>query len=308
VLYFADAPTLVKDLATLQAPFVAYAWIGILTFTTYTLAGHMREQVCLYMCPWPRIQAALTDEYALNVTYRYDRGEPRGAVSKAAELRAQGKPAGDCVNCKQCVRVCPTGVDIRQGADLGCIQCGLCIDACDAMMTKIGRATGLIAYDTDINIKRRLEGKPGFVKLVRLRTVLYAAIIAIAGGIMIFTLATRESEGISAIHDRNPMSVRLSDGAVRNGYTIRIVNKQLRRRDFILGFNGLAASLIDFVGVPPRADGQLLIDVGPDQTREVRVLVTDYGDTPPPSTPVVFRLTDLSTGEQAEAHDHFFGP
>ena len=149
------------------------------------------------------------------------------------------------------------------------------------MMTKLGRATGLIAYDTDINIKRRMEGKAGFVKLVRMRTVLYAAIIAIAGGMMIFTLATRDSEGISSIHDRNPMSVRLSDGAVRNGYTIRIVNKQLRKRDFIISFDGLPASLIDFVGVPPRADGQLLIDVGPDQTREVRVLVTDYGDTPP---------------------------
>ena len=160
VLYFADAPTLVKDLATLQAPFIAYAFIGILTFTTYTLAGHMREQVCLYMCPWPRIQAALTDEYALNVTYRYDRGEPRCAVSKANELRARGEPAGDCTNCKQCVHVCPTGVDIRNGADLGCIQCGLCIDACNAMMTKLGRPTGLIGYDTDINIKRRMEGKP----------------------------------------------------------------------------------------------------------------------------------------------------
>ncbi len=134
VLYFADAPTLVKDLATLQAPFIAYAFIGILTFTTYTLAGHMREQVCVYMCPWPRIQAALTDEYALNVTYRYDRGEPRTAVAKAKEMRARGEPAGDCVNCKQCVHVCPTGVDIREGADVGCIQCGLCIDACDEMM------------------------------------------------------------------------------------------------------------------------------------------------------------------------------
>ena len=106
--------------------------IGILTFTTYTLAGHMREQVCIYMCPWPRIQAALTDEYALNVTYRHDRGEPRRSVKKAQELRARGEPAGDCIDCQQCVHVCPTGVDIRNGADLGCIQCGLCIDACDA--------------------------------------------------------------------------------------------------------------------------------------------------------------------------------
>ena len=309
VLYFADAPTLVKDLATFQAPFVAYVWIGILTFTTYTLAGHMREQVCLYMCPWPRIQAALTDEYALNVTYRYDRGEPRCSVTKAKELRARGKPAGDCVNCKQCVRVCPTGVDIRQGADLGCIQCGLCIDACNAMMTKLGRATGLIAYDTDINIKRRMEGQQPFVKLIRLRTVLYAAIIAVVGGIMLYTLATRESEGISVIHDRNPMFVRLSDGALRNGYTIRIVNKQLKSRDFIVSVDGLPSSLVDFVGQPPRADGRQLVTVGPDQTKEVRVMVTDYSTAPPaPSTTVLFKLIDIESGAVAEMRDHFFGP
>ena len=308
VLYFADAPTLVKELATGEAPFVAYAWVGILTFTTYTLAGHMREQVCLYMCPWPRIQAALTDEFALNVTYRYDRGEPRCSAKKAEQLRAQGHPAGDCVDCLQCVHVCPTDVDIRGGADLGCIQCGLCIDACDNVMTKLGRATGLIAYDTDINIKRRMEGKLPFVKIMRLRTALYAFVIAVAGSVMLYTLATRDSEGISVIHDRNPMFVRLSDGALRNGYTIRVVNKRLKTREFILGFDGVPASLIDFVGLPPREDGQLLIDVGPDQTREVRILVTDYGAPPPPSTRIVFRLTDVATGEQTEARDHFFGP
>ena len=175
VLYFADAPTLVKELATFEAPLVAYVWIGILTFTTYALAGHMREQVCLYMCPWPRIQAALTDEHALNVTYRYDRGEPRGSVKKNAALRAQGMPAGDCVDCHQCVYVCPTGVDIRNGPNLGCIQCGLCIDACDAVMAKIDRPARLIAYDTDLNIKRRQEGQPELYNIVRMRTVFYAA-------------------------------------------------------------------------------------------------------------------------------------
>jgi polyferredoxin len=97
VLYFADTPTLVKDLATFQAPLIAYIWIGILTLTTYSFAGLMREKVCLYMCPWPRIQAALTDEYALNVTYPYDRCEPRASLKKAAALREQGLPAGDCI-------------------------------------------------------------------------------------------------------------------------------------------------------------------------------------------------------------------
>jgi cytochrome c oxidase accessory protein FixG len=309
VLYFADAPTLVWDLATGQAAFVAYLWIGILTFTTYTLAGHMREQVCLYMCPWPRIQAALTDEYALNVTYRYDRGEPRCSVKKAEQLHAQGQPAGDCVDCLQCVHVCPTGVDIRGGANLGCIQCGLCIDACDNVMTKLGRAKGLIAYDTDLNIAARSEGRKPTFKLIRGRTILYAAIIAIAGGVMIFTLATRDSEGISVIHDRNPMYIQMSDGALRNAYTIRIVNKELKSRDFIVSVDGLPSSLVDFIGLPPRADGRQLVTVGPDQTKEVRVTVTDYSNTiPAPSTTVLFSLIDIDSGAVAQMRDHFFGP
>ena len=145
-----------------------------------------------------------------------------------------------------------------------------------------------------------MEGQAPFFKLMRLRTVLYAAIIAVAGGLMLYTLATRESEGISVIHDRNPMFVRLSDGSVRNAYTIRIVNKQLKKREFAISFNGLPATLIDFVGVPPREDGEQWIDVGPDQTREVRVVVTDYGLPPPPQTSVVFRLTDIATGQQAD--------
>ncbi len=105
-------------------------------------------------------------------------------------------PAGDCVDCLQCVHVCPTGVDIRNGANLGCIQCGLCIDACDNVMAKIGRHTGLIAYDTDINIKRRQEGQAADRPAsFRTRTLLYAAIIAVVGAIMIYTLATRGDRG-----------------------------------------------------------------------------------------------------------------
>ena len=228
---------------------------------------------------------------------------------KAEQLRERGEPAGDCVDCLQCVHVCPTGVDIRNGASLGCIQCGLCIDACDAIMGKLHRAAGLIAYDTDININRRMEGKQAFFKPFRMRTALYAAVIMVAGGIMIYTLATRESEGISIIHDRNPMFVRLSDGTLRNGYIIRIVNKQLKSREFIIGVVGLQSSHVDFVGLAPRADGRQLISVGADQTREVRVLLTDDSAMPPaPSTSVLFRLVDIQSGDVAEMRDHFFGP
>jgi cytochrome c oxidase accessory protein FixG len=309
VLYFADAPTLVKDLATFQAPLLAYIWIGILTLTTYAFAGLMREQVCLYMCPWPRIQAALTDEHALNVTYRYDRGEPRGSVKKSAALRAEGKPAGDCVDCYQCVYVCPTGVDIRNGPNLGCIQCGLCIDACDAVMAKIDRPSRLIAYDTDLNIKRRLEGKAPLYNIVRSRTMFYAAIMAVVAAVMIYTFATRSNEGISVIHDRNPMFVRLSDGQLRNAFTVRILNKSLETRSFILSVQGLTDIDLKVVGDTVTTGPMAVIAVGPDQTHELRALVSTYSPLPPAaSVPLTFRIVDAKTGQRASVIDHFRGP
>jgi cytochrome c oxidase accessory protein FixG len=309
VLYFAAAPTLVKELATFQAPFVAYLWIGILTFTTYTLAGFMREQVCTYMCPWPRIQAALTDEWALNVTYRYDRGEPRTSAKKADDLRAKGLPAGDCVDCAQCVAVCPTGIDIRNGAQLECIMCGLCIDACDNVMTKLGRPPSLIAYDNDINIKRRLEGKADIYRLVRPRTIIYAAIIAVVGAIMLYTLATRSLLDINVLHDRNPLAVKLSDGSVRNAYTVRFLNKQSHYRTVVLDIEGLPAARVQVVGSDAATEGRPYIALGPDQTTEMRVLVTvPPGAQLDKSTAVHFRVTDTDVRESAAARDHFILP
>ncbi len=307
VLYFADAPTLVHDLATGQAPFVAYVWIAILTFTTYTLAGFMREQVCVYMCPWPRIQAALTDEWALNVTYSYDRGEPRMSAKKAEDLRVQGLPAGDCVDCYQCVAVCPTGIDIRDGSQLECIQCGLCIDACDTVMAKIGRPAGLVAYDNDVNIKRRLEGKSEVFKLVRGRTVVYTALIAAVGMIMLYTLVTRSFLDINVLHDRNPLFVTLSDGSVRNAYTMQFLNKRNYDRTVSLNVEGLPQVQVTAVGDDPAVDGRPLIKVGPDRTREVRVLLTVPRDTKlQNSTPVTFRITDVVGGETAHRARQLF--
>jgi cytochrome c oxidase accessory protein FixG len=308
VLYFADAPTLVYELATFQASSMAYIWIGILTFTTYTLAGFMREQVCTYMCPWPRIQAALTDEYALNVTYRYDRGEPRGSVKKNEALKKQGLPAGDCIDCDQCVAVCPTGVDIRKGLQLDCIQCGLCIDACNTVMAKIGRPVDLIAYDTDMNVKARMEGRPEVRRIVRPRTLFYAGIMAAVGAIMITSLAMRQSIYLTVMHDRNPLFVRLSDGSIRNGYTIRVANKKLDERRYALSLDGLADARLDIVGGTVDPQGRAVVAVGPDQTLEARVLVTVQGAPVPPSTDVHFTLTDLTTGDSVRMNDHFKAP
>ncbi|MBL8588659.1 MAG: cytochrome c oxidase accessory protein CcoG [Methylobacteriaceae bacterium] len=309
VLYFADAPTLVKQLLTFQAPAIAYTWIGILTVTTFVFAGLMREQVCVYMCPWPRIQAALTDEHALNVTYRYDRGEPRMSVKKATQLRAANQPAGDCVDCDQCVAVCPTGVDIRKGLQLDCIQCGLCIDACDTVMKKIGRPTGLIAYDTDINVKRRQSGEAETWRLVRPRTLLYAGVIVVVIGVMLSALLLRNDVGVNAMHDRNPIFVKLSDGSVRNAYTVNLLNKKSMPRRFLLRVDNLPGVRVETTGQAGAQDGFPLIDVGPDQTRQMRVLLTMPADAKiPPQTKIQFRLVDTATGKSAAHADHFMAP
>jgi cytochrome c oxidase accessory protein FixG len=308
VLYFADAPMLVRDLATFQAPMVAYASIGILTFTTYTLAGHMREQVCKYMCPWPRIQGALTDEHSLAITYRFDRGEPRGSAKKNAALKAKGLPAGDCVDCFQCVTACPMGIDIRDGLQMECIQCGLCADACDSVMTKLGWPTGLIAYDTDANVARRLRGQPPVNKVIRARTVLYGLLIAGVGLAMLTALALRTFTGLSALHDRNPIYVTLADGSIRNGYTLRVLNKRPIERVFTVSVEGMPGARLELAAAPAETD-QPTVTVGPDSTHELRALVfAPAGAKLDKSTPVTFRIVDAASGEAAQAEDYFKAP
>ncbi len=309
MLYFVDAPTLLREFFTLRAPFVAYLWAGILTFTTYSLAGHMREQVCLYMCPWPRIQAALTDNEALNVTYRVDRGEPRMSVKEAAKRLAHGEAAGDCVDCIQCVAVCPTGVDIRKGAQLGCINCGLCIDACDAVMTKIKRPTRLIAFDTDENRERRKHGEHNVYRLICPRTILYAALMVITGAIMLYALLTRTNSHLSVLHVRAPLYTQAAEGGIRNGYTLRFANKLSGPTDFTLEVSGVKGAAMTSVVAKALPDGKLTVRVDPDATLEVPV----YVSTPPnvslgASTPITFTAVESTTGERSDVTDHFFGP
>lgn len=309
VLYFNDAPTLVKQLATFQGPMLAYIWIAILTATTYLLAGFMREQVCVYMCPWPRIQAALTDEWALNVTYKYDRGEKRTSLKKANELRALGEAAGDCIDCYQCVAVCPTGIDIRDGPQLGCIQCGLCIDACDTVMKKIGRESRLIGYDNDINIHRRQAGKSPVYRFVRSRTIVYSLIIIVVGAIMLYAMLTRSLLDINVLHDRNPVAVKLSDGSIRNAYTVRLLNKRGFDRVIAIDIDGPQNAIVHVVGADSLTPDRPMIILGRDQTTELRLLVTAPSESnPEKSIPVRFRVTDIGLGEAASATDNFVSP
>jgi len=294
VFYFRDAPTLAAELVTGTAPAIAYVFLGIFTFTTYLLGGIAREQVCIYMCPWPRIQGAMVDRHTLLVSYRTERGEPRGPLRKGQGWEGRG----DCIDCKACVAVCPMGIDIRDGVQLECIQCALCIDACNEIMDKVGRPRGLIAYDTVAKQEAKAAGvahEP--IKLVRPRTVLYAATILLAAAVMGFGLFNRTTLEVNVLHDRGVLFVPLSDGGVRNGYTVKVLNKQHEPVDVLLSVDGLAGAEVRVVG----HDGDA-ISVPADNLRELRVLVTvppeHLRSLTPPSTNFNFIVRDVASGEE----------
>jgi cytochrome c oxidase accessory protein FixG len=302
VFYFADAPTLAGRLVHLDAPSVAYVFIAILASTTYLLGGLAREQVCIYMCPWPRIQGAMLDEESLVVTYHPERGEPRGPHRQGESWDGRGH----CIDCNQCVAVCPMGIDIRNGQQLECITCALCIDACDEVMDKVGLPRGLIAYDTLANMERRSQGGKAELRLVRPRTVFYIAIIAVVGLAMLTALVTRPTLGLNVLHDRNPLYVRLADGSIRDGYTVKVLNKRHDERRYRLSVNGPPGIRIAVVG-QDEPGGALVVP--PDTLRSFRVFVTaPRGVLKERTVPLSFTITDLADGSTAGEDTSLHGP
>jgi cytochrome c oxidase accessory protein FixG len=319
IFYFADAPTLITSVVTLQAPLVAYVTIALLTATTYTFGGLMREQVCTYMCPWPRIQGAMLDENSLTVTYNEWRGEPRNRHTKKA--LAEGKPVGDCVDCNACVVVCPMGIDIRDGQQLECITCALCIDACDDVMTKLGKERGLISYATlnDHNHNMQLaygEGRvisPANVRdsvtgrlvdtirhtnwrtIVRPRTIVYFLAWAIIGLAMLTVLALRSPLGLNVLHDRNPQYVELRDGSIRNGYDVKILNMTPTPRTVELRVEGLPGASLS--QVDRDAESQVLnIELEPDRVLPLRLYVRVNADARPARSEKYFIIVETLDG------------
>ncbi|GIL01438.1 MAG: cytochrome c oxidase accessory protein CcoG [Alphaproteobacteria bacterium] len=295
IFYFADAPTLARDVVSGTAPGIAYMTIAVLTSTTYVLGGFMREQVCIYMCPWPRIQAAMLDENSLTVTYNDWRGEPRSRHAK--KMAAEGRPIGDCVDCNACVVVCPMGIDIRDGQQLECITCALCIDACDGIMDKLGRERGLISYATladynrnmaiaapagtiDPTIARDGEGrlnssfrKTTWRSILRYRTGLYFAVWALIGLVMLYALMHRSRLDINVLRDRNPVFVQLSDGSIRNGFTVKILNMMPEPRTIGISLDGLPAAQMTLADSSQGPSNLLFFEAEPDKLKVVKVFV-----------------------------------
>jgi cytochrome c oxidase accessory protein FixG len=310
VFYFADAPTLAGQLADLSAPPIAWTTIAILTATTYVFGGLMREQVCTYMCPWPRIQAAMLDEDSLVVTYNDWRGEPRSRHQKA-HLDA-GETVGDCVDCNQCVAVCPMGIDIRDGQQLECITCALCIDACNGVMEKVGKPRGLISYATlkDYNASTRANPVHTSLRsLVRPRTIIYAAVWSLAGLAMLYTLLTRDRLDVNVLHDRNPIAVRLSDGTIRNGYTVKILNMKPEERRFLVSVEGLRGAAMTRAGSDDAPAADMELAVPSDDLRTVKIYVAASPEAiDGEEAPVRFVVRDLAGPESATYESVFARP
>jgi cytochrome c oxidase accessory protein FixG len=307
VFYFRDAPTLAVELVTGEAPAIAYLFLALFTFTTYLLGGIAREQVCIYMCPWPRIQGAMTDRYTLLVSYKPERGEPRGHAHKGKDGVVNWSDRGDCIDCKACVAVCPTGIDIRDGSQLECIQCALCVDACDDIMVKIGRPKGLIAYDTVAKQEAKAKGEQEPHKFVRARTILYAGVAALVGGIMLTVWLNRTTLEVNVLRDRNPPFVRLSDGGVRNGYTVKILNKLHEPHVYTLRPDGLPGATIRIIGHEDQAEPR--ISVSTDALRELRVFITVPADSlarlKDASRDFTIVVRDVATGSESRRETIF---
>ena len=268
VFYFTDAPSLARDLVTLDAHPVAYTTMGILTFTTFFFGGFAREQICIYACPWPRIQAAMMDEDTLVVAYREWRGEPRGKLKKGEHDPSQG----DCIDCMACVNVCPMGIDIRNGQQLECITCALCIDACDEVMDRIGKPRGLIGYMAlKDEAVERAGGHPKqlWKHILRPRTILYTTMWSAVGIALVVALFLRSPIDFNVTPERNPIFVTLSDGSIRNAYEVRLRNKQPEDRPFLLSITSDAPLSLSLEGRE-----SYVVTVPADETLTQRVYVT----------------------------------
>jgi cytochrome c oxidase accessory protein FixG len=297
ILYFADAPSLFHDFFTGNAPPIAYSTVLVLTGTTLWLGAFMREQVCVYMCPWPRIQSAMLDEKSLIVTYKDWRGEPRGSAKLA---KAAVKPLGDCIDCGLCTAVCPTGIDIREGAQIGCITCALCIDACDGVMKQLGRPRGLIDYATLEDAEREKAGQPAtpHLKLIwHPRTLIYFGIWSTIGLVLLFALGTRTHISIAVSKDRNPPYMLMSNGEIRNAYAVRWKNMEGRPRKMELVLDGVPGAKMWSEDMSKDAAVRSLTRVvAPDLTVPLRIYVVAPANTPEQKLGFTLRALDAEGG------------
>jgi cytochrome c oxidase accessory protein FixG len=292
--YFTPIRQLGVDLLSFNASGWATFWVFFYSLATWGLGAMMREQVCIYMCPYARFQSAMFDKDTLIISYDKQRGEPRGKRKKGQDPRALG--LGDCVDCTLCVQVCPTGIDIRDGLQYQCIACAACIDACDPVMEKMGYPKGLIRYTTEH------EEQGGKTKILRLRTFIYAAVLVALVGGLLYSVATRVPLELDVIRDRNTLYRENGEGLLENVYVLKIINMDTNKHEFKVDVSGLEG--IEIVG-----DNKVFpVDAGEVLTKIIGVQV-DPANVPAASNDIVFRIEAVDDPQlEDEQKSRFLGP
>ena len=223
--YFTPIRDLALDLFVLEASGWAVFWVLFFTAATYLNAGWLREKVCFHMCPYGRFQSSMVDADSLVISYDAERGEPRG--SRRKDVTPASAELGDCIDCQLCVQVCPTGIDIRDGLQMGCIGCAACIDACDSIMDKMGYARGLVRYASE----RDLKG--GKTNLLRPRLVGYFAFLVVMIGLFAWGVVSRPLITLDVERDRG-MYRYTSEGEIENSYLLKLTNKDSSQKYLII--------------------------------------------------------------------------
>ncbi|MEM9101331.1 MAG: cytochrome c oxidase accessory protein CcoG [Pseudomonadota bacterium] len=271
-------------------------WILFYSAATYINAGKLREQICIYMCPYARFQSVMFDKDTLIVTYDEARGEPRGKrkVSEAPSVlykdaaipitqvddeQTQDKTQlGDCIDCKQCVHVCPTGIDIRDGLQYACIACSACIDACDEVMDKIGYPRGLVKYATE----HEMTGNKTHV--LRPRVLIYTTIlILLLVGISI-GVASRVPVDLDVIRDRKQLYSEVADNQIENLYILKVMNLDRVTHQYKITVEGINGARIEL------DEKAITIDSGKMAQLPVRV-ISDKNELKSPNQDISFVLT-----------------
>ncbi len=249
VLYFGYAPDLLVSFVMGNAPAAAYIATIALTISTYAAAALLREHVCTFICPYGRFQSAMYDPETLTVHYDAKRGEgTAGRVLARAGLRDRGerqaKGHGDCVDCNLCFQVCPVGIDIRNGLQYTCISCGLCVDACNSIMDKMGYPRGLVRYDSETNLSKP-EPAPARLHWKSLKVLGYGVSLILMCGYLVYDMSHRKSFEHSIQQIRQPLFVTLSDGSIRNRYQIRLTNLSGSEETYAISARGLPQGALD---------------------------------------------------------------
>lgn len=268
-------------------------WVLFYGFATYGNAGWLREQVCIYMCPYARFQSAMFDQDTLIISYDTARGEPRGSRKRGADPSALG--LGDCIDCTMCVQACPTGIDIREGLQYQCIGCAACIDACDDVMSRVGYEPGLVRYTTE----NALDGKS--THIIRPRMLVYAGILLALLVVVIVSIANRAPAKLDVIRDRNALFRETGEGLIENVYTLRILNKDNSEHAYVLTVAGQPAMelLIDNPEISIAPGGVA------DLTARLRI---DPADLSSRSTEIEFQLDSRDGSVSVSESARFVGP